>query len=134
MGSDHARHTDAGVGSWLASRYKGVRVAHDVVDVDAQVDQGHRTRRGGAEAVDTDRGVGPPRPTECGGGLDRQAGHALWEHHRLEPVAPPGEEIPPRCSIGWWVGPSSPRPTESWVKTYSTLACDSAARRMAPRM
>ena len=22
-----------------------------------------------------------------------------------------------RCSIGWWVGPSSPRPTESWVHT-----------------
>ena len=21
------------------------------------------------------------------------------------------------CSIGWWVGPSSPRPIESWVKT-----------------
>ena len=20
------------------------------------------------------------------------------------------------CSIGWWVGPSSPRPIESWVK------------------
>ena len=22
-----------------------------------------------------------------------------------------------RCSIGWWVGPSSPSPTESWVQT-----------------
>ena len=22
-----------------------------------------------------------------------------------------------RCSIGWWVGPSSPRPIESWVQT-----------------
>ena len=22
-----------------------------------------------------------------------------------------------RCSIGWWVGPSSPRPMESWVQT-----------------
>ncbi len=22
-----------------------------------------------------------------------------------------------RCSMGWWVGPSSPRPMESWVKT-----------------
>ena len=21
-----------------------------------------------------------------------------------------------RCSIGWWVGPSSPRPIESWVQ------------------
>ena len=21
------------------------------------------------------------------------------------------------CSIGWWVGPSSPSPIESWVKT-----------------
>ena len=24
------------------------------------------------------------------------------------------------CSTGWWVGPSSPRPMESWVKTYMT--------------
>ena len=22
-----------------------------------------------------------------------------------------------RCSIGWWVGPSSPTPMESWVMT-----------------
>ena len=22
-----------------------------------------------------------------------------------------------RCSTGWWVGPSSPRPMESWVQT-----------------
>ena len=27
-----------------------------------------------------------------------------------------------RCSIGWWVGPSSPRPTESWVHEKTTLA------------
>ena len=30
-----------------------------------------------------------------------------------------------RCSIGWWVGPSSPTPTESWVNTKQTLAFDS---------
>ena len=24
---------------------------------------------------------------------------------------------PARCSIGWWVGPSSPSPIESWVMT-----------------
>ena len=27
-----------------------------------------------------------------------------------------------RCSMGWWVGPSSPSPTESWVNTKTTLA------------
>ena len=26
------------------------------------------------------------------------------------------------CSTGWWVGPSSPTPTESWVNTKTTLA------------
>ena len=25
------------------------------------------------------------------------------------------------CSIGWWVGPSSPKPIESCVNTYITL-------------
>ena len=38
------------------------------------------------------------------------------------------------CSIGWWVGPSSPTPTESWVNTNTTLARLSAARRTAGRM
>ena len=26
-----------------------------------------------------------------------------------------------RCSTGWWVGPSSPTPTESWVNTKHDL-------------
>ena len=38
------------------------------------------------------------------------------------------------CSTGWWVGPSSPSPTESWVQTNNDLYPDSAARRTAPRM
>ena len=38
-----------------------------------------------------------------------------------------------RCSIGWWVGPSSPRPTESWVRTKMTFSVLRAARRMAGR-
>ena len=28
------------------------------------------------------------------------------------------------CSMGWWVGPSSPTPTESWVHEKMTLASD----------
>ena len=31
------------------------------------------------------------------------------------------------CSMGWCVGPSSPTPTESWVKTKQTFAFDRAA-------
>ena len=27
-----------------------------------------------------------------------------------------------RCSTGWWVGPSSPTPTESWLNTNTALA------------
>jgi hypothetical protein len=38
------------------------------------------------------------------------------------------------CSIGWWVGPSSPRPIESWVHEYTTLAWLIAASLTAPRM
>ena len=38
------------------------------------------------------------------------------------------------CSIGWWVGPSSPRATESCVQTKIDGAFMSAARRTAGRM
>ena len=38
------------------------------------------------------------------------------------------------CSIGWWVGPSSPTPMESWVQTKVTGVRISADRRTAPRM
>ncbi len=38
------------------------------------------------------------------------------------------------CSTGWWVGPSSPTPTESWVHAKTTFASASAARRTAGRM
>ncbi len=39
-----------------------------------------------------------------------------------------------RCSIGWWVEPSSPSPMESCVQTKVTGRCMSAARRTAGRM
>ncbi len=39
----------------------------------------------------------------------------------------------PACSIDWWVGPSSPRPMESWVKTCTTRCFISAAMRRALR-
>ena len=39
-----------------------------------------------------------------------------------------------RCSTGWWVGPSSPTPTESWLKTNTTLAREIDARRTGGRM
>ncbi len=39
-----------------------------------------------------------------------------------------------RCSIGWWVGPSSPTPTESWVQTKTLGIFWIAASRTAPRM
>ncbi len=39
-----------------------------------------------------------------------------------------------RCSTGWWVGPSSPKPIESWVKTNTTGSRISAAIRIAGRM
>ncbi|CAM5720024.1 hypothetical protein SMICM304S_02713 [Streptomyces microflavus] len=39
-----------------------------------------------------------------------------------------------RCSTGWWVGPSSPRPIESCVHTYVTGRCISAESRTALRM
>ena len=39
-----------------------------------------------------------------------------------------------RCSIGWWVGPSSPSPIESCVHTYVTGSFISAASRTAGRM
>jgi hypothetical protein len=37
------------------------------------------------------------------------------------------------CSTGWWVGPSSPRPIESWVNTWITRCFISAAMRRALR-
>jgi hypothetical protein len=36
--------------------------------------------------------------------------------------------------MGWCVGPSSPRPIESWVHTYTTGNLIRAARRTAGRM
>jgi hypothetical protein len=41
---------------------------------------------------------------------------------------------PASCSIGWWVGPSSPSPIESWVKTKIDRSFISAASRIDPRM
>jgi hypothetical protein len=38
------------------------------------------------------------------------------------------------CSTGWCVGPSSPSPIESWVKTKIEGIRISAASRMAPFM
>ena len=38
------------------------------------------------------------------------------------------------CSTGWWVGPSSPRPTESCVQTQSDCMWPSAESRTAGRM
>jgi hypothetical protein len=38
------------------------------------------------------------------------------------------------CSIGWWVGPSSPRPIESCVNTKIDGSFISAASRIEPRM
>ena len=38
------------------------------------------------------------------------------------------------CSTGWWVGPSSPRPMESWVNTNTTGRWLSAASRSVGRM
>ena len=37
------------------------------------------------------------------------------------------------CSIGWWVGPSSPSPIESWVKRWTTGSSISAERRIPAR-
>ena len=37
------------------------------------------------------------------------------------------------CSTGWWVGPSSPRPMESWVNTKIWRTFISAAMRRALR-
>ncbi len=37
------------------------------------------------------------------------------------------------CSTGWWVGPSSPTPMESWVKMWTTGSSISADKRIAPR-
>ncbi len=37
------------------------------------------------------------------------------------------------CSTGWWVGPSSPRPIESWVSTKMLGTFISAAMRRALR-
>ena len=39
-----------------------------------------------------------------------------------------------RCSIGWWVGPSSPSPIESCVQTKVTGMRISAASRTGGRM
>jgi hypothetical protein len=37
------------------------------------------------------------------------------------------------CSTGWWVGPSSPTPIESCVKTWITGISIKALRRIAAR-
>ncbi len=37
------------------------------------------------------------------------------------------------CSIGWWVGPSSPTPIESWVKMWMVGISISALRRIGAR-
>ncbi len=37
------------------------------------------------------------------------------------------------CSTGWWVGPSSPTPIESWVSMCRTGISMRAESRMAPR-
>ncbi len=39
-----------------------------------------------------------------------------------------------RCSMGWWVGPSSPRNTESWLHTQMLGHFINADSRTAPRM
>ena len=39
-----------------------------------------------------------------------------------------------RCSMGWCVGPSSPRPIESWVQTQMAGSFISAESRTAARM
>ena len=39
-----------------------------------------------------------------------------------------------RCSMGWWVGPSSPRNTDSWVKTQMEGMSIRAESRTAGRM
>ncbi|CAM3924848.1 hypothetical protein ISCU110981_19905 [Isoptericola cucumis] len=39
-----------------------------------------------------------------------------------------------RCSTGWWVGPSSPRPMESCVQTNVVGISMSAAMRTEARM
>jgi hypothetical protein len=37
------------------------------------------------------------------------------------------------CSTGWWVGPSSPTPMESWVNTWMVGISMIALSRMAGR-
>jgi hypothetical protein len=39
-----------------------------------------------------------------------------------------------KCSTGWWVGPSSPKPTESWVKIQATGMFIKAESLIAGRM
>ena len=41
---------------------------------------------------------------------------------------------PETVSIGWWAGPSSPTPIESWVRMYETGSSARDAMRMAARM
>ena len=38
------------------------------------------------------------------------------------------------CSIGWWVGPSSPSPMESWVITWKVGISMIDANRTVARM
>ena len=38
-----------------------------------------------------------------------------------------------RCSIGWWVGPSSPTPIESWVNMWTVGISISAPSRNGAR-
>ena len=37
------------------------------------------------------------------------------------------------CSTGWWVGPSSPSPIESWLNQWMTGSSISAESRIAGR-
>ncbi len=76
----------------------------------------------------------------------RQAGAPLWPRMTRQAsavslasqgrsVIRPGMALSAvSCSIGWWVGPSSPTPMESWVKMKVTGSSISDASRVGGRM
>src|SRR3954454_14007653 len=71
-----------------------LRLLDDVVDVEAELVEGLRTRRGGAEAVQRDRVVDPLRPAHLHAGLDGELWHAGREHRGAVVVFLAREPLP----------------------------------------
>jgi hypothetical protein len=65
--------------------------------------------------------------------ITRHASATSLPSHGLITLRPGIARSEARCSTGWCVGPSSPRPIESWLNQWITGSSISAESRIAGR-